>query len=292
MFTYEDCFWTDGQPISHILIVDPFFVIGTLGGTIHLRRIDTLEYSEGEIVNKGDFFTTIAGFKNHLFIGKPNGWVEVWNLTKMELNSRFKPLVGAPHLIAISEEYCAVARERKIEILETNTNRSLGICSTPPGPTHHGVEKMFIQGNNLVWKYYHEEEIHFWNITTFEEEFVFNDESSISTFFVDEDFLLVGTDDCVEMGDDFCTLNIWDLSTMKRITRLGKYQDEFFFDVKVSKHFLVAATVASIDIWEWGTWNHIDRVSDLSGVHHCQLLNDKLLVGDIEGGIKVWKKTT
>lgn len=84
---------------------------------------------------------------------------------------------------------------------------------------------------------------------------------------------------------------------MKCVAQLGEFRDTFVFDMKISRDtnsdnlYLVAATINTVDIWEWQTWRHLTRINDLVDVNQCQLSNDKLLVGDIYGRVSIWQKT-
>jgi hypothetical protein len=158
---------------------------------------------------------------------------------------------------------------------------------------------MFIEGHILIFKYFFDHEINFFNLKTFQREVSFTNESSIGSFFTADDFLFIGTNECVETGFDKCFLNVWDIhspNSPKRLRQLGGLDDEFYFDVKKTDpinnqpSYLVTATINTVDIWEWGIWKHIDRVEDVGAAHHCQLIPGKLLVGDAEGVVRIWQK--
>ena len=80
------------------------------------------------------------------------------------------------------------------------------------------------------------------------------------------------------------------------IKQLKGYEDEFYFFLNIvytsslDPKKLIAATINSVDIWEWGTWKHLDRIEDIGVVHHCLYANDQIFVGDVEGYVNVWQK--
>ena len=99
----------------------------------------------------------------------------------------------------------------------------------------------------------------------------------------------------MEFGDS-CFISVWGLPDMKCVTQLGDFRDTFVFDMKISQDsnndilHLIAATINTVDIWEWQTWRHLTRIKDLVDVNQCLLCNDKLLVGDVYGRVGIWQK--
>ncbi|UCE14009.1 MAG: hypothetical protein JSV04_02235 [Candidatus Heimdallarchaeota archaeon] len=82
---------------------------------------------------------------------------------------------------------------------------------------------------------------------------------------------------------------------MECIAKLGENEHDFIFDLKVRPSlfgphpYIVAATSESIDFWEWETWKHIQKIEELHTFNCCELINDRLFVGDIDGRVQMFK---
>ena len=42
-------------------------------------------------------------------------------------------------------------------------------------------------------------------------------------------------------------------------------------------------------MWEWDSWKHFYRISDLPLILSCELSEDRLFAGNINGGVRIWE---
>ncbi len=295
MFVYDDCFYTDGESIEYLLELEPYLIVGTSGGTTEIRELEVPTKFITTITDNQNPFLCLACDTKHLFIGRKDYSVEMWDLDRLERETTFQTKIDSPYTITVSSNHIIIVGRDKTEVLEKKSLESLGFLEDSSQYPRHPRGKVFIYGNKLATKISHEM-IGFWDLSSLQEIFVFTAEDYISTVLLAEDFLLVGTETCMEIGEP-CSVNVWNLANMEYVAGLGEFQDTFVFDMKISrdsntnKLYLVTATINTVDIWEWKTWKHIARIKDLADVNHCQLVNDKLLVGNIHGRVDIWKKT-
>ena len=296
MYDLETHFHTDGEPICGLIAYPPSLVVATWGGSIQLRTLNSPFKIVKEITNKVTPFTCFTNLNNLLFINKGNTWIEIWDLVEIQKINRFQINMSKPCSLAVSTDFLVITNNLSFEVIDLKSRESIGLIDISGKKSKQKVERMFIDGNRLIWKFSNSEEIHIWSLTTFKEEYTFTSEPSISSFLIVDNFLFIATEDCVETGEYMCTLNIWDFRARKLIKRLEGYEDEFYFMIDTTNSSfdqpktLIAATINSVDIWEWGTWKHLDRIEDIGVVHHCLLANNKIFVGDIEGYVNIWQK--
>ncbi|MFX1249840.1 MAG: hypothetical protein ACFFBQ_20810 [Promethearchaeota archaeon] len=295
MFHYEDCFYIDNSSIDVLLNLDPYIVVGTAAGKIQLRNLMNPQKIIAELPDNQLPLACLASHNNFLFIARSTAWIEVWHLDPLRMVAEFRTQAGYPNTMAISSDFTVIGGEGRIEVLESKTKNSLGFLRSLEQKTDLQVEKIFINNHKLYANVYGDL-VRVWNLATLKEEFSLAQEPSISTFSLIEGFLLIATDHCVETGDDFCTLNIWNLSPLECIARLGKNEDDFIFDLKVrrsmysSQPYIVAATSEKIDLWEWETWKHLQTIGDLNTFNCFELINDTLYIGDINGRVQIYKQ--
>ncbi|MHA2246626.1 MAG: WD40 repeat domain-containing protein [Candidatus Hodarchaeales archaeon] len=295
MFVYEDCFYTDGEPIDYLLKLDPYLIVGTSGDTTEIRELKSPTEFITNITDKKNPFKSLACDDKHLYVGRANNYIEMWNLDRLEVETTFQSKSDSLYPITVTPNYIFIGGKDRIEVLDKKSKKFLGFLGDSSQYPQHPFGKVYINRKKLAAKI-SPEIIGFWDLSTLQEVFIFTAEEYISTFLLAENFLLVGTEICMEIGDP-CSINVWSLPNMECIARLGEFQNTFVFDLKISrdsysnKLYLVGATINTVDIWEWKTWKHIARIKDLVNVNHCQLVNDKLLVGDIFGRVDIWQKT-
>lgn len=299
MYEYQTYFITDGEPICGLLTIPPYLVVATWGGTVQLRNLDSPYDLIREITNKDSPFSCLTKLNNLLFISRQNRNIEIWDLNQDILIEQIQTKIINPTYMTATNNYLIIANGNTIEIFDQKTRKSLKFFEISLNFDHHTIEAIYTQGDTLLIKYHYEEKIHFHELKSFKEVYTFTAEPSIGFFFAAESFLFIGTDECVETGFDVCTLNVWDIHSLnspKRLRKLGGLEDEFYFDMKKTDpinnqpSYLVTATINTVDIWEWGIWKHIDRIEDVGAAHHCQLIPGKLLVGDVEGVVRIWQK--
>ncbi len=298
MYIYEDSFPVEPNVVNKLDISDPYLIISSDIGSIQLRNLDSLYQPDWKLYTRNPSLCCSTSFDSSLYIGKQDESIEVWDLKEKKLAYEFQTRIGIPKHLFISDSYFLIVGSNKIEILEQDTKQLLEIIEIQSNNFGQPFMNISVSGDKLAVQI-STEKLEFWNLITFQQESVFQKEEWIGSFLIEDNLLLIGSNECMEL-DEECTLNVWNIGQIPQfntVTQLGGWlKQDFYSELKIRNQFfsdkplLVALAADTIDIWEWKTWKHVTQIPDLSWVQSCELIGNTLLISDINGNIQIWQR--
>lgn len=294
MFSYNDCFYSSEEPISHLLTLGSRLIVGAYDGTSEIRELLNPTNLITKITDQQNPFSCLACDNHHLYIGRLDGIIEIWNIDKLRIETTFQSKITSPNAIYFTNDFIIVKGNQESGIIERQGKTFLGFLQDSHSRSNCRLVRISTYQNTIAGQLL-SDAIDFWKLPDLQTNFQFTKEEWISSILLTENFLLVGINACMEL-DEICTFNVWDLSTLKLITHLDISSNSFIYDIKLNRNprtdrlLVVATAIDAIDIWEWGTWKHISRITDLVDVNSSLLINNKLLIGDINGRVGIWEK--
>ena len=121
MYSKKDVIYSQPEIVNHLYITGHNLIIDNERGHIQVRDITNLDHIDWEI--KQDRFTMSAleVFQNHIFIGKRDRSIEIWNLKERSLESTFKTSTDTPNWITCTKDHTIISGDTSIEIRAKKT---------------------------------------------------------------------------------------------------------------------------------------------------------------------------
>lgn len=297
MYKLETYFFTDEAPICGLLIINSYLIVAGKGGIVQLRELKFPYDLIKEIATTQDPFISFASMRNPLFMNKDNEQIIGLKISELEISHSIPTSLSNTKIYATSPNYIAIANNQKIKVLLHETGESVCVIERSSNFNRFYIENMEIWNHKLFWKKNYEDRIHIYDLKTGKEERVFTSDCSIMNYIVRGEYLIVAINECLETGNEPCSLEIWDLISFERVIQLGVTDLDSYFIIRTvndatgNPTILYATTMNEVDFWEWGTWRHLQRIEGLGNAHEILLVDDTLFVGDTEGWVQVLSLT-
>ena len=295
MYQFQHVLINGDNPVSEFFATDKYLITLNHMCKFRFRDLNTLEFADKSLPDPYTIYS-LARFVDLLYIAYADGKIEMLNLQSFEKELLSETYIENPYSLSVSAKHLAISSKEGIDIFDRRTlTREHHLTDYTSDLRYYG-RRIFLSDHWLVTED-SMETLLVWDLSNLTKTLHFRPKPCFDFYSLFDEYLVVGKNNCMELDSDPCTIQVWDLNDIDNPITIGGLEDAFYHVFKrrmmkpLNKEVLVGLSASTIDMWEWGTWKHVIRLSNLPWVLSCEVMDDLLFTGDGFGAIRVYKWT-